>query len=75
MKNSRYTPSYKHNRYPVEVIHYAVWLYFRFCLSYLDVEDLLAECGIVVSYAEVPLSGLKFGNAYTLRRRSHYGDT
>jgi len=33
-------------RFPQEVIRHAVWLYYRFCLSYRDVEDLLAERGI-----------------------------
>jgi hypothetical protein len=32
---------YKHHRFPVEIISHAVWLYFRFCLSYRDVEELL----------------------------------
>jgi putative transposase len=40
-------------RFPKEIIHHAVWLYYRFCLSYRDVEDLLAERGISVSYETV----------------------
>jgi transposase-like protein len=38
---------------PPEVIHQAVWLYLRFTLSFRDVEDLLAERGIAVSYETV----------------------
>ena len=41
MKNS--TPSYHGYRFPPEIISHAVWLYHRFCLSFRDVEDLLAE--------------------------------
>ncbi len=40
-------------RFPVEIISHAVWLYFRFNLSYRDVEELLAERGIIVSYETV----------------------
>ncbi len=40
-------------RFPAEVIQYAVWLYFRFPLSFRDVEDLLAQRGIDVSYETV----------------------
>ena len=46
-------PSYHGYRYPREVISHAVRLNFRFSLSFRDVEDLLAERGIVVSYATI----------------------
>lgn len=39
--------SYARHRFPPAIIQHAVWLYFRFALSYRDVEDLLAERGIV----------------------------
>ena len=39
------TPSYHGYRFPPEIISHAVWLYYRFCLSFRDVEDLLAERG------------------------------
>ena len=42
--------SYRRHRFPGIVIQQAVWLYFRFALSYRDVEDMLAERGIDVSY-------------------------
>src|SRR5277367_1382187 len=45
--------SYAGYRFPPEVIHQAIWLYLRFTLSFRDVEDLLAERGIVVSYESV----------------------
>ena len=42
--------SYKRHRFPPDVIRYAVWLYFRFTLSFRDVEELLGQCGIEESY-------------------------
>ena len=46
-------PSYRGYRFPAEIISHAVWLYHRFCLSFRDVEDLLAQRGITVSYETV----------------------
>ena len=43
-------PSYRGYRFPAEIISHAVWLYHHFCLSFRDVEDLLAQRGITVSY-------------------------
>jgi putative transposase len=45
--------SYKGYRFPPEIIQQAIWLYLRFTLSFRDVEDLLAERGIMVSYETV----------------------
>ena len=42
--------SYSGYRFPPEIIQLAIWLYVRFTLSFRDVEDLLAERGIVVSF-------------------------
>jgi transposase-like protein len=53
--------SYRRHRFPSIVIQQAVWLYFRFALSYRDVEDMLAERGIDVSYETVRRWALKFG--------------
>jgi len=47
------TPRYHGYRFPPEIISHAVWLYYRFCLSFRDVEDLLAERGVIVSYETV----------------------
>src|SRR5450759_2013771 len=62
--------SYRCHRFPSIVIQQAVWLYFRFALSYRDVEDMLAERGIDVSYETVRRWALKFGGiiARKLRR-------
>jgi len=61
--------SYHRHRFPSIVIHQAVWLYFRFALSYRDVEDMLAERGIDVSYETVRRWALKFGGIIARRLR------
>ena len=67
-------PLYKRHRFPVEIIQYAVWLYYRFNLSHRDVEDLLAERGITVSYESIRLWCQKFGSHYAKRlKRRHQG--
>jgi putative transposase len=69
---------YKRYRFPPEVIQYAVWLYYRFNLSHRDIEDLLAERGIVVSYESIRLWCNKFGPQYAQRlkqRHRGFGDT
>jgi putative transposase len=45
--------SYSGYRFPPEIIHQAIWLYLRFTLSFRDVEDLLAERGVAVSYETI----------------------
>lgn len=62
---------YRGHRFPAEVIAHAVRLYLRFALSYRDVEELLAERGIVVSYETIRAWVAKFGAQYAdeLRRR------
>lgn len=64
-------PLYKGHRYPVEVISYCVWLYFRFPLSYREVEELMLQRGVIVSYETIRRWCQKFGQAYAdgLRRR------
>ena len=52
---------YHGHRFPPEIIGYAVWVYHRFCLSFRDVEDLLAERGIIVSYEAIRQWCSKFG--------------
>jgi putative transposase len=62
---------YKRHRFPAEIIAHAVWLYYRFPLSLRDVEDLLAERGIDVSFQTVAEWATKFGlKIAQLRRRS-----
>ncbi|MEU0217982.1 IS6 family transposase [Streptomyces sp. NPDC006265] len=69
--------SYKGHRYPVEVISHCVWLYHRFPLSFREVEELMFERGVVVSYETVRRWCVKFGPAYARelhRRRPRPGD-
>jgi transposase-like protein len=65
--------SFKRHRFPPEVIRLAVWLYFRFTLSLRDVEEMLAQRGIEVSYETIRCWALKFGRAFArnLRRARH----
>ena len=72
------TPSYKGHRYPVEIINHCVWLYFRFPLSFREVEELMLVRGVAVSYETIRRWCAKFGRAYAnqlRRRRSCGGDT
>ena len=55
--------SYARHQFPPAIIQHAVWLYLRFTLSYRDVEDLLAEPGLDITYETVPQWVLKFGAA------------
>jgi len=70
--------TYKRHRFPPDIISYAVWLYYRFNLSHRDIEDLLAERGIIVTRESIRLWCIKFGALYSRRlKRKHrgYGDT
>ncbi len=72
------TPSYQRHRFPSEIITHAVWLYHRFCLSFREVEELLAERGITVTYETVRQWCQKFGPEYARqlkKRQGRLGDT
>ena len=72
------TLSYQHHRFPSEIISHAVWLYHRFCLSFREVEELLAERGITSTYETVRQWCRKFGPAYARKckkRQGRLGDT
>jgi len=62
--------SYARHRFPADIIRQAVWLYFRFTLSFRDAEDLMAERGIEVSYETIRCWTRKFGQlfAHNLRK-------
>jgi putative transposase len=78
MKTAMPANPYKHHRFPAEIISHAVWLYFRFCLSYRDVEELLFARGVTVTYEAIRQWCHKFGQRYAhqLRhRRPKPGDT
>ncbi|MEC4680662.1 MAG: IS6 family transposase [Nitrospirota bacterium] len=72
------TPNYQRHRFPSEIISHAVWLYHRFCLSFREVEELLAERGLIVTYETVRQWCRKFGPAYARKlkkRQGRLGDT
>jgi putative transposase len=55
---------YKHHRFPAEIISHGVWLYYLFCLSYRDVEELPFARGVIVTYETIRQWCRKFGQAY-----------
>src|ERR1700712_3889398 len=78
MKEGTAACTYKRHRFPCEIIAHAVWLYFRFARSYRDVEELLAERGVIITYETIRQWCRKFGQAYAnelRRRRPRPGDT
>ena len=65
-------------RFHPAIISHAVWLYHRFCLSFRDVEDLLAERGVVVSYESIRQWCNRLGPEYARalkKRQGRLGDT
>jgi putative transposase len=71
MKTAMPANPYKNHRFPADIISHGVWLYYRFCLSYRDVEELLFARGVIVSYEAIRKWCRKFGQQYAnqLRRR------
>lgn len=70
-------PSYKGFRFPVEIISHCVWLYYRFPLSFREVEEMMLERGVTVSHETIRQWTGKFGQAYAnglRRRRPRSGD-
>ena len=61
---------YHRRRFPAEVISHCVWLHFRFCLSYRDVEALMAQRGVVVTYETIRDGSRRCGGIYAKRLRS-----
>ena len=64
---------YQGYRFPPTIISHAVWLYHRFCLSLRDVEDLLAERGIAVSYESIRQWCNRFGLEYARKLKKRQG--
>ena len=71
MKNT--TPSYHRYRFPSEIISHAAWLYHRFCLSFREIEELLAERGVTVTYETIHQWCQKFGPDYARRLKKQQG--
>jgi putative transposase len=65
--------SYHGYRFPSEIISYCVWLYFRFSVSYRDIEELMAERGVTVTYESIRAWCYKFGQDYAKRIRARRG--
>src|SRR4051812_20277668 len=65
------TTRYHGFRFPKAIIQHAIWLYLRFTLNLRDVEELLAERGILVTHETVRVWVARFGPliARRLRRR------
>lgn len=75
MPNARET--YARHRYPIGIISHAVWLYHRFTLSFRDIEEMLAERGVDVTYESIRQWCIKFGPEFARklkRRRGTLGD-
>ena len=64
MKTNSIALDYKGFRFPPEIISHAVWLYFRFSLGFRDIEEILAQRGITVTYETVHQWGLKLADLY-----------
>jgi len=67
---------YRRHRFPIEVVEQCVWLYFRFALSYRNVEEMMAKRGVPVTYETVREWCLKFGSLYAVllrRKRASIG--
>ena len=70
-------PSYKGFRFPVEIIGHCVWLYYRFPLSFREIEEMMLARGIILSHETVRQWCAKFGQTYAnalRRRRARPGD-
>ena len=65
--------NYRGYRFPPEIISHGVWLYHRFCLSFRDVEELLAKRGILVSYETIRQWCRKFGPEYARKLKGRQG--
>jgi putative transposase len=64
---------YKRQQFSLEVIQYTVWRYHRFSLSHRDVQDLIAEQVILLSYETIRLWCNKFGPKYAQPLRKIQG--
>lgn len=63
------TKIYKHHRYSPDIISHCVWLYYRFSLSYRDIELILHQKGIIVAYESICYWCIKFGKFFAQKLR------
>jgi putative transposase len=68
MKTTTTAPNYRGYRFPPEIISRCVWLYFRFSLSFRDIEEIMAERGIILTYETIRQWTLKFGQTISIPR-------
>ena len=76
--NTSTAPNYRGYRFPIEIISGCVWLYFRFALSFRDMQEMMLERGVEVSHEAIRLWTFTFGAEYARglrRRRPRCGDT
>ncbi|MCB1930667.1 MAG: IS6 family transposase [Rhodocyclaceae bacterium] len=64
---------YRGHRFPADINRHCVWSYFRFCLSYRDVLEMMAERGVGASYEANRFWCEKFGRQYARRLRKERG--
>ncbi len=62
---------YRRHRFPAEIISHCVWLYFRFALSFREVEEIMAQRGVILTYETVRDWCAKFGNTFAKRLKHH----
>ena len=77
MKTHLSVSLYKGYRFPSAIISHCIWLYFRFSLSFRDIEEIMAERGVIVTYETIRQWCLKFGQEYAnelKKRRGKLGD-
>ena len=67
---------YQRHRYPAAIISHCVWLYYRFTLSYRDIELIMMQKGISVTYESIRYWCIKFGKLYAkrIKKTKRYGD-
>jgi putative transposase len=75
MKTTTTAPNYKGYRFPPEIISHCIWLYFRFSLSFRDIEEMMAERGIILTYETIRQWTLKFGQTYANELKCRRGKT
>jgi putative transposase len=63
--------SYRRHRFPPEIISHCVWLYFRFALSFRDIEEIMNERGVTLTYETIREWSQKFGTSFAKRLKTH----
>jgi putative transposase len=72
MHTPTFPSHYKHHRFPTETTSHGAWLHFRFCLSYRDIAQLMATCGVTLTHEALRYGCRKFGQSYAQQLRSQH---